>query len=103
MSSGNVLGGLFWKRYMIREDAGSGRNQEIVPAICLKLKYKDNILVRKIFSRRVPAQDVHFALILWYVAKIIPTLYKFSLFLSGSSSGYFDGDIMLVHALKGGI
>ena len=32
--------------------------------------------------RQGPAQDVPFALILWYIAKTIPTFYEFSLYLS---------------------
>ena len=48
---------------------------------------------------RFPAQDTHFALILWYLAKTIPNFYELSLFSSRISSKYFDGDINLVHAL----
>ena len=49
--------------------------------------------------RWFPSQDIHFALILWYLAKTIPTFYELSLFSSRISSKYFDGDINLVHAL----
>ena len=36
-----------------------------------------------------PAQDISFALIIWYIAKTIPTLLEFNLYLSRSSSKYF--------------
>ena len=41
----------------------------------------------------VPSRDIHFYLILWYVAKEIPTLEELSLSLSRSSFNYFDSDI----------
>ena len=50
--------------------------------------------------RLVPTQDVHFALIFWYVAKITPTLQELNLFYGRISMNYFDGDINLVPALE---
>ena len=48
-----------------------------------------------------PYQDVHFSLILCYVAKINPHLYKFSLYLESISSKYEAGDIHLLPVLQG--
>ena len=51
----------------------------------------------------VVAQDVKFALVLWYLEKIIPTLQELSIYSSKSALKYFSGDKSLVGATKGGL
>ena len=53
--------------------------------------------------RLVPAHYVHFALILWYAAKMIPNFKESRLYLRSISPNYFSGDINLVHVPKCGI
>ena len=52
---------------------------------------------------RVHPKIPPFPQILWYVAKIITTFQKLSLYLVRSSSNYFDDGIYLVNLLLGGI
>ena len=47
-------------------------------------------------------EDVQFALILWYVAKMVSTLWESSLCSSGIYLRCFPGDINVVHLIKGG-
>ena len=51
----------------------------------------------------VPYQYVFFALIIWLIAKTIPTLQELSLYSIRISSNYFDDDIYLVHVTLVGI
>ena len=51
----------------------------------------------------VVAQDVKFALVLWYLEKIIPTFQEFRIYLSESSLKYFAGDKSLLRVTKGGL
>ena len=55
------------------------------------------------YIRRVSSQDVHFTLVLWSVAKIIPNLSKFNIFLSRIPFTYFDCYIISVHLPKVGL
>ena len=50
-----------------------------------------------------PDQDVHFSLIIWHVAKIIPTLQELILYVKMSLSNVFDIDINLLPLLEGGV